>query len=107
MERGVEIMPNSTTFLGQLGAAYARTGDSARARGVLARLEAISATEYVPEISFGYVYANLGEFDRAIDYLERAFENRSSNIYGIKGSYIVAPVYEHPRFQALLRKMNL
>lgn len=107
IERGVALISDSTSFLGQLGAAYARTGDHARAGELLARLEAISTQEFVPEISFAYVYANLGEPDRAVDYLERAFENRSSNIYGINGSYILAPIHDHPRFQALLRKMNL
>jgi tetratricopeptide (TPR) repeat protein len=103
----VQLVPDSTSFLGQLGAAYARVGEEARAREILARLQAMSANEYVPEISLGYIHANLGEADRAMDYLERAFEARSSNIYGINGSYILAPIHDHPRFQALLRKMNL
>jgi serine/threonine-protein kinase len=107
IERGVALIPDALTFLGQLGAAYGRTGDEARAREVLARLETMSQEGYVPEITFAYVHANLGAADLAIDYLERAFEKRSSNIYSINGSYIFAPIREHPRFQALLRRMNL
>ena len=107
IERAVEINPNAISFLGQLGAAYGRVGDLARAREVLSKLEEMSQQEYVPEIAFAYVHAGLGEADPAIDYLERAFESRSANIYGIHGSYILAPIHDHPRFQALLRKMNL
>jgi hypothetical protein len=28
-------------------------------------------------------------------------------VYGIKGSYLFTSLRSHPRFQALLRKMNL
>ncbi len=42
-----------------------------------------------------------------IDYLERAYEERSGAIYGIKGSCLFAPLRGEPRFEALLRLMNL
>src|SRR5262249_57415889 len=50
IERGVELIPDSLAFLGQLGAAYGRAGDQAKAREVLARLQTMSAEGYVPEI---------------------------------------------------------
>jgi hypothetical protein len=28
-------------------------------------------------------------------------------VFGVKGSFLFAPLRSHPRFQALLRKMNL
>jgi hypothetical protein len=54
-----------------------------------------------------YVYTGLGEHDRALDYLERAYEARAGAIFGIKGSFLFAPLRRHPRFVALLKKMNL
>ena len=53
------------------------------------------------------VYAGLGEQDRAIDCLETAYEQRAGAIYGIKGSFLFAPLRSHPRFEALLRRMHL
>lgn len=38
---------------------------------------------------------------------ELTLEERSGAIYGIKGSYLFASLRDHPRFQALLRRMNL
>jgi hypothetical protein len=54
-----------------------------------------------------YVYTGLGEYDRAMDYLEQAYEARSGGIFGVKGSFLFAPLRGQERFQALLRKMNL
>ena len=78
-----------------------------RARRILGQLEELAAREFVSPYHFAYVYAGLGEADAAIDWLERAFEQRSGAIYGIKGSFLFKSLRSHPRFKALLRKMNL
>lgn len=62
---------------------------------------------YVSPYHMAYVYTGLGEADRAMDFLERAFAERSGSIYGIKGSFLFASLRSHPRFRALLAKMNL
>src|SRR5207245_2844751 len=49
----------------------------------------------------------LGEQDAAIDLLEQAYEQRSGDVYGIKGSFLFTTLHSHPRFVALLRKMHL
>jgi hypothetical protein len=49
----------------------------------------------------------LGRHDEAIDRLERAYEQRAGAVYGIKGSFLFEALRTHPRFVALLRKMNL
>ena len=53
------------------------------------------------------MYTGLGQHDRAMDCLERAFEAKAGAAYGIKGSFLFAPLRSHPRFQALLGRMNL
>jgi len=54
-----------------------------------------------------YVHTGLGDYDRAMDCLERAYAERAGSIYGIKGSFLFTPLHSHPRFTALLKKMNL
>jgi hypothetical protein len=49
----------------------------------------------------------LGELDKAMDLLEQAYEERAGNVYGVKGSFLFTALRSHPRFRALLRKMNL
>lgn len=42
-----------------------------------------------------------------MDLLERAYRERAGSVYGIKGSYLFTALRSHPRFIALLRRMNL
>jgi len=54
-----------------------------------------------------YVYTGLGDADRAMDALERSYAERAGSIYGIKGSFLFTSLRAHPRFKALLARMNL
>jgi serine/threonine-protein kinase len=107
LEQAVAITPGDTLWLGQLGQAYALSGNPDRAREILGELEAQSGTRYVAPYHMAYVHTGLGQHDRAMDYLERAFEQRAGAVYGIKGSFLFAPLRSHPRFVALLRRMHL
>ena len=107
LERAVALTPESTLFQAQLGEAYAMAGRIDDAREVLRNLHALAQERHVSPYHFAYVYAGLGESDAAIDWLEKAYDQRAGAIYGIKGSFLFAGLRSHPRFQALLRKMNL
>ncbi|HYL86046.1 MAG TPA: winged helix-turn-helix domain-containing protein [Candidatus Angelobacter sp.] len=107
LERAVALSPGATLFLSQLGQACALAGDVKRARQILDEMHDRSTREFISPYHFAYVYAGLGEADAAIDCLERAFERRSGAIYGIKGSFLFRNLRDHPRFQSLLRRMNL
>ncbi|HEX8872106.1 MAG TPA: winged helix-turn-helix domain-containing protein [Candidatus Acidoferrum sp.] len=107
LERAVALSPGATLFLSQLGQACALAGDVKRARQVLDEMHDRSTREFVSPYHFAYLYAGLGEADAAIDCLERAFERRSGAVYGIKGSFLFWNLRDHPRFESLLRRMNL
>ncbi|HQR45434.1 MAG TPA: protein kinase [Thermoanaerobaculia bacterium] len=107
MERALALSPDDTIFLAQLGQAYAVTGEVGRARRILDQLHERAKREFISPYHFAYVHTGLGEADAAVDWLERAFERRSGAIYGIKGSFLFRSLRKHPRFEALLRQMNL
>jgi tetratricopeptide (TPR) repeat protein len=94
-------------WLSQLGEAYGLAGMTEKAREVLHELEERAQSAFVSPYHFAYVYTGLGNADRAIECLERAVATRTGAIYGIKGSFLFAPLRGHPRFRALLRQMNL
>jgi serine/threonine protein kinase/tetratricopeptide (TPR) repeat protein len=107
LEKSVELAPGNSLYLGQLGEAYALTGKVEQARHVLHQLEQLSHERYVSPYHLAYVHTGLGEQDLAMDWLERAYDERAGGVHGIKGSFLFTPLRSHPRFQALLRKMNL
>jgi serine/threonine protein kinase/tetratricopeptide (TPR) repeat protein len=107
LERAVALSPESTLFLAQLGQALGQVGRTEQAREILRRLEEVSRRRHVSPYHMAYVYTGLGEQEQALDWLERAYEQRSGGVFGVKGSFLFASLRSQPRFQALLRKMNL
>ncbi len=69
-------------------------------------LVAQSKTKYILPIDIAYLYIFSGNKERALDCLEQSYELHDSNI-----PYITRPTYaslrDEPRFQDLLRKLNL
>ena len=107
LEQAVLVSRRNTLWLAQLGEAYAMAGQPEKARALLEELHERARTSYVSPYHLAYVYTGLGEHDTALDWLERAVAERAGPAYGIRGSFLLAPLREHPRFQALLREMNL
>ena len=107
LERAVAVAPDSTLWLSQLAEAYGLNGEKGKARDILRQVKELSRTTYVSPYQYVYVYTGLGEYDRALDFLERAVAERGGPAYAIKGSFLLKPLREHPRFQALLRQMHL
>jgi tetratricopeptide (TPR) repeat protein len=107
MERAVELSQGNNLWLAQLGEAYGLSGMREKAEEILERLVERSHAGYVSPYHLAYVYTGLGRYDEAMDQLDRAYEQRSGALYGIKGSFLFAPLRSHPRFVALLRRMNL
>ena len=107
LERAVAQSPGDTIWLGQLGEAYGLAGRTAKARKILRDLEARARDGYVSPYHLAYVHTGLGDFERAIELLERAVEEHAGGVYGIKGSFLFAPLRAHSRFASLMQRMNL
>jgi hypothetical protein len=52
-------------------------------------------------------YAHRGEHDLALEWLERAYEQKDSSLGEIVGEHLFKSMASDPRFKAFLRKMNL
>jgi eukaryotic-like serine/threonine-protein kinase len=62
---------------------------------------------YVPPTNVAGLYARAGENELAMDWLERAYEEHSMQMVRIRGNRTWDVLRKQPRFQALLRRMNL
>jgi eukaryotic-like serine/threonine-protein kinase len=107
LELAARMSIGNTLHLAQLGQAYGMFGKPIEAREVLGQLEDLSRQRYVSPYHMAYIYTGLGDADRAMDCLERAYDERAGSVYGIKGSFLFTSLHSHPRFVTLLRKMNL
>jgi len=107
LEQAVALVPGNALYLGQLGQAYGEAGRIEQAGEVLRRLEEMAREQYVSPYHVAYVHTGLGDQEAAMDLLEQAFEERAGSVYGIKGSFLFTTLHSHPRFRALLGKMNL
>ena len=104
LRRAVELSPDNTLYRAQLGQAYARVGQTEPARRILRELEELSQVRYVSPYHLAYVYTGLGDYERALDWLERAYGERAGGIFGIKGSFLFAPIKEHPALPGSARE---
>jgi tetratricopeptide (TPR) repeat protein len=104
-ETAAALSNNSPGALGLLGMAYGMAGRKAEARRVLERLLALSRQQYVAPTSFMDVYIGLGDRKNALDWLEKAYEERSYYVGYLK----VVPAFDslrsEPRFRDVLRKV--
>ena len=91
-----------------LGVAYAGAGKRAEAENILNGAMERSKREYVPSTNFVNLYAALGEKGKALDWLERAFEDDPDiSLFNIKVEPRWDVLRSEPRFVALLEKMGL
>ena len=101
LETAVALTPENPAWLAQLAEALALAGKVERARVMLRQLETMAQATFVSPFHLAYVHAGLGDADRALDLLERAATEGAGPIYAMRTSFLLAPLREHPRFQAL------
>jgi len=89
-----------------LGHLYAKMGRKDEARRILQRLRDSPKERYVTPYLFAMIHLGLGEKDRAIDFLEKTYEDRDGySIAFIKVDPFLDPLHGDPRFEALVQKV--
>ncbi len=108
---------DSPLLLTSLASAYARAGRRADANRVLRRLDEIwerqgaapawhaPGSPYVCPYEVAGVYAQLGDKNRAFEWLDKAYRNRSC-LYWLRVDPRFDSIHSDPRFQELLAKVN-
>jgi len=112
LDEGVQAMEEAShlvghSMLGLLGSAYAMAGRTDEARGILKKLYLTARNTYIPACYFASIYFGLGEIDECFDWVFKAIENQEFMILFLINDPGFDPLRSHPRYKALLRKMNL
>jgi eukaryotic-like serine/threonine-protein kinase len=94
--------------LANLAHAYAIVGKRTEAQKILAELEEQAKHQYVLPLYFALIYLGLGEQERALSFLEKAFDERNSLLPSwLNIDLRFQELRDEPRFQDLLRRLNL
>ena len=98
--------PDDVFVLALLGYGYAVTGRPADALKVLQRFDEMEKHRYVSRAARVYVYAGLGDKDKAFEWLEKAYQERSDALAWFRQEPESKSLRTDPRFAALMRKIG-
>ena len=107
-QNAVEISQGDIDALAGLAHAYAVAGKREDAKEILKRLQQSAKTVYVSPYMIATIFAGLNERDKALQYLEKAYEERSTDLpYFLTADLRLDALRSDPRFRNLLQKIGL
>jgi TolB-like protein/Tfp pilus assembly protein PilF len=98
---------NAPAMLMAYAHALAVSGDAAGARKALSELEQISRSRYVPALYFTAIYTGLGENNKALMWLEKAYAEHNDRLIYNGVEPLADPLRAEPRFRDLLHRVGL
>jgi tetratricopeptide (TPR) repeat protein len=82
-------------------------GERDKALKIIEKLKEASKREYVSAYPIAAIYLHLGDKDRAIEYLEKTYEERTTfSLLILKSDKQFDPLRSDPRFIKLMRQLN-
>jgi TolB-like protein/DNA-binding winged helix-turn-helix (wHTH) protein/Tfp pilus assembly protein PilF len=99
-----ELAPGSMGYVGQI---HALAGRREAALEEIDRLIELSRERYVPAYDIATIYAALGDRDQTFEWLERAFEDRSTLVVWLRWEPIFDDMRADPRYAPLAARLEL
>lgn len=90
-----------------LGLAYAVSGKKAETLKLADAFKSAAKKRYIPPTYFGMLFAGLGDKDKALVWLEKAFDERADGLTWLNVEPMLDEVRSDPRFQDLIRRIGL
>ena len=101
-----KVVENETEASASLGFAYGMAGKRAEAESILNQLRSLSQRRYVSGIYFAVICAGLKDGDRAMEYLNKAFESRHPGLVLIRIEPMFDGLRSDQRFQQLVARFE-
>ena len=107
LKRAAEMGGSAPWVTAGLAAAYARSEKQEEAQRMALGLEGQWKQKAVGAYSVATIYAALGQKDKGFSWLEKAYEDRSFFLTGIKVDPAMDPLRSDPRFAELVGRVGL
>jgi tetratricopeptide (TPR) repeat protein len=107
LEKAIALSGGSPRATAELGLAYAKLGERGEALKLLNDLKERSKLRYVSPFDLAVIYGGLGDKELTLEYLEKAYDERSTSLALLKLSPAFVEVRSDPRFADLLRRIGL
>ncbi len=102
----LSLTENKVIGAGLLGWAFAAAGQRQEAEEILSQLQEEARTEPALGYYLALTHIALGENEKAVEWAEKAAQKRVGILTVLGPEPFFDPLRSHPRFQALLRRMN-
>jgi tetratricopeptide (TPR) repeat protein len=89
-----------------LAFAYGSAGKRQEAQAILSRLNKLSEQRYVSGLYFAIIYTGLKENDRAIEYLNKAFESKHPGLVLVRVEPLFDGLRSDDRFKQLIGRFE-
>lgn len=106
LDKALSLSHDSKTHVGFWAYGCALAGLRERAEHGLSQLMSLPRHEYVPSYFIGLIHLGLGDRDSAIEWLDRACDERSHWVIFLNSDPTFDSLREHPRFPDLLGKVG-
>jgi serine/threonine protein kinase/Tfp pilus assembly protein PilF len=107
LREALALAPESGTYTKvTLAYSLACAGDLAYARQIAAELEEKRKADYVSPVEFAMVYIALGDTQKALDWVERAVDDRRGWSAYLRVHPVLDPLRGEPRYSALVQRMK-
>jgi TolB-like protein/Flp pilus assembly protein TadD len=93
-------------YLGLSGFVYGAAGKRAEAEALLNQLVDRREKEHVSASAIARILLGLGEKENALEWLERAYQEKDLSLVWLRHFWIYDPLRSDPRFQDLLHRMH-
>jgi TolB-like protein/Tfp pilus assembly protein PilF len=106
LERAVTLSESAPIYVAGLGHAYALAGKRSEALKILHQLQRQTTPMPPSPFDMALVYIGLGNKEKAFEWLEKAYEERSMRLVFLKEGPRFDRLRDDPHFQSLLHRMN-
>ena len=106
-ERAVSLTQRASYALADLGRLYGRSGDTVRARSILAELQDRYRSGNATATDVAYLWLGLGDWDRTFEWLERGYQNHDINVRLLKVGQEFEVLRTDRRYRELVARLGI